>query len=172
MPIHASRRSRARLPHAAASSCSTSGGPPPGSTRHSLPHDCASTPVSASRALSAAMPTCDALCSLDGTRRVSWPEFAPQTLLRTLVRHGVDFVVVGGVAMVIHGSTRLTQDLDICFATDQANLDVLGAALIELEAKLRGIEEDVPFTPDGRTLGQLSITTLDTSQGPIDLLRE
>ena len=58
-----------------------------------------------------------------------WPEFSATDLLRLLVRHGVDFVVVGGIAMVIHGSARLTQDLDICFAADAANLSVLGTAL-------------------------------------------
>jgi predicted nucleotidyltransferase len=103
---------------------------------------------------------------------VSWSDFSATTLLRTLVQHGVDFVVVGGIAMVFHGSARVTHDLDICFAADQPNLDVLGAALLELGAKLRGAEEDVPFEPDGRALRQLSIVTLDTRDGPIDLLRE
>ena len=102
----------------------------------------------------------------------SWPEFSATDLLRHLVRRGVDFVVVGGIAMVIHGSARLTQDLDICFATDDANLSVLGAALSEVGAKLRGIAEEVPFVPDARTLRQPSIVTLETRHGPLDLLRE
>ncbi len=102
----------------------------------------------------------------------SWPEFSATDLLRHLVRRGVDFVVVGGIAMVIHGSARLTQDLDICFASDDANLSVLGAALSEVGAKLRGIAEEVPFVPDARTLRQLSIVTLETRHGPLDLLRE
>jgi predicted nucleotidyltransferase len=93
-------------------------------------------------------------------------------LLRALVQHGVDFVVVGGIAMVFHGSARVTQDLDICFAPDQANLDVLGNALVELGARLRGVPEDVPFIPDGRALRRLSILTLGTRHGPIDLLRD
>jgi hypothetical protein len=46
-------------------------------------------------------------------------------------------VVIGGIAMIAHGSARITQDLDICFAPDQANLDVLGLTLIELRAKRR-----------------------------------
>ena len=60
----------------------------------------------------------------------------------------------------------------MCVAPDQTNLDVLGHALIALGARLRGIEGDVPFSPDGRALRGLSVTTLDTTQGPIDLLRE
>ena len=101
-----------------------------------------------------------------------WLEFSATDLLRLLVRHGVDFVVVGGIAMVIHGSARLTQDLDICFASDAANLSVLGTALSVAQARLRGVDEEVPFVPDARTLAQLSIVTLQTRYGPIDLLRD
>jgi predicted nucleotidyltransferase len=103
---------------------------------------------------------------------VNWAEFSPTSLLRALVAHGVDFVVVGGIAMVYQGSARLTQDLDICFAPSQANLNVLGQAMIGLGAKLRGVDENVPFIPDGRALRQLSIATFDTSEGAIDLLRD
>jgi len=100
----------------------------------------------------------------------NWPEFRPAALLKRLVAHGVDFVVVGGIAMVGHGSARVTNDLDICYATDPANLEALGAAMTELGATLRGVEDDVPFTPDARTLRRTSILSLDSSDGPIDLL--
>lgn len=99
-----------------------------------------------------------------------WPDFSPDALLRRLVGHGVDFVVVGGMAMVFHGSVRNTRDLDICYSTDRPNLDVLGAALMELDAKLRGVDDDVPFVPDGLTLRRTSILTLKTPAGWIDLL--
>jgi predicted nucleotidyltransferase len=102
----------------------------------------------------------------------SWSEFYPVNLLRVLVAHGVDFVVIGGIAMVYQGSARLTQDLDICFDPGQENLDVLGAALVELGAKLHGVSEDVAFVPDGQSLRRLSIATLDTPEGKIDLLRD
>ncbi len=103
---------------------------------------------------------------------VNWGRFSAESLLRALVAHGVDFVVVGGIAMVFHGSARLTQDLDVCFAPDQANLDAMGAALLELGATLRGVPEEVPFVPDGRALRRLSIVALDTEEGRLDLLRE
>ena len=79
-------------------------------------------------------------------------------------------MVVGGVAMVLHGSARFTKDLDLCYSADRPNLDLLGRALVELEAKLRGIDEAVPFVPDGRTLRRTGILTLDSAEGPIDLL--
>lgn len=99
-----------------------------------------------------------------------WPELHLEALLRALVAHGVDFVIVGGIAVIAHGSARITRDLDICYATDQSNLDVLGAALVDLGARLRGVSEEVPFVPDGRSLRRATILTLDTDHGWIDLL--
>lgn len=105
-------------------------------------------------------------------RPAIWPaEFDAGELLRRLVAAGVDFVVVGGVATVLHGSARLTRDLDIVFAPDEANLEALGRVLVESEARLRGIEEDVPFIPDARTLHEIQLLTLETNAGWFDLLR-
>lgn len=100
----------------------------------------------------------------------TWPEFRPTELLTRLIAHGVDFVVVGGIAMVGHGSARNTFDLDVCYAPDPRNLEALAAALSELGARRRGIEEDVPFVLDARTLRQTRILTLTTTAGDIDLL--
>jgi len=99
-----------------------------------------------------------------------WPELRLESLLRRLTAHGVDFVVVGGIAVIAHGSARITRDLDICYATDPANLDALGAAMVELGARLRGVPEAVPFVPDGWTLRRTQILTLATDDGWIDLL--
>jgi hypothetical protein len=97
-------------------------------------------------------------------------DFRPTALLKRLAAHGVDFVVVGGIAMIAHGSSRNTFDLDICYATDPPNLEALGTALVEMGAKLRGVEEELPFVPDGRTLRRTSVLTLVTPYGGVDLL--
>jgi hypothetical protein len=97
-------------------------------------------------------------------------ELRPRALLEHLSRHGVDYVVIGGIAAVLHGSERNTFDLDVCPARDAVNLDALGKALLDIGARLRGIDEDVAFTPDGRTLGAVDILTLDTALGPLDLV--
>ena len=47
-----------------------------------------------------------------------WPELRVGALLRALTEGGVDFVVIGGIAAVAHGSLQITQDLDICYAGD------------------------------------------------------
>lgn len=82
----------------------------------------------------------------------------------------MDFVVIGGVAVVVQASPRFTRDLDISYATDAANLERLGRLLVELQATLRGVEEDVPFTPDARTLRHAQMLTLTTRDGDLDLL--
>jgi Nucleotidyl transferase AbiEii toxin, Type IV TA system len=101
-----------------------------------------------------------------------FPDFSPRALLRRLVEGGVDFVVVGGVAAVAHGSAAFTQDLDISYAPDPDNLDRLGRVLVDLGARLRGVTDDVPFIPDGRTLKRTRVLTLDTPIGLIDLLAQ
>ena len=98
------------------------------------------------------------------------PEFRPDRLLRRLGDAGVDDVVVGGVAAQAHGTTMFTGDLDICYSTDRDNLERVGGALVGLGARLRGITADIPFVPDARTLRRTQILTLDTPEGPLDLL--
>jgi hypothetical protein len=102
----------------------------------------------------------------------AYPEFQLRVLLERLTEGGVDFVIVGGVAVIMQASPRFTKDLDICYDLAQENLDRLGAVLVGLEAKLRTVDEDLPFVPDGRTLGQTQILTLTTPNGGIDLLVE
>jgi hypothetical protein len=96
--------------------------------------------------------------------------FRPKALLLQLTAYGVDFVVIGGITATLYGSPRDTFDLDICPAEDPANLDALGRALVDADARLRGLDEDVPFVPDARTLAGVEILTVDTSLGPLDIL--
>jgi hypothetical protein len=101
-----------------------------------------------------------------------WPEFHLVALLKALTEGGVEFVIVGGIAAVAHGSPQVTQDLDIAYAADESNLERLGAVLVGLGATLRGVTDDVPFVPDGRTLRSTRLLTLDTRAGRLDVLAE
>ena len=63
------------------------------------------------------------------------PLAAEQTeLLRALARHGVEFVVVGGVAAQVHGWRGATADLDIAVSTDDSNVERLNLALAAVGA--------------------------------------
>jgi hypothetical protein len=83
-----------------------------------------------------------------------------------LARHGVDYVVIGGIGARLWGSPRLTEDVDICPATDRANLDRLATALQEMDAQFRppGMEEGAPTPPwDARAFGPHLAASLATT---------
>ena len=96
--------------------------------------------------------------------------FDPVLALQTLDRYGVRFVVIGGVGARLHGSPTVTNDTDICYERTPVNLERLAAALQELGAKLRGVDEDVPFLLDAKTLAAGDHFTFRTQAGDFDLL--
>lgn len=93
-------------------------------------------------------------------------------LLEILHRGGVEFIIVGGVAMVLRGSGRVTVDLDVCYARDPANLEKLAEALAPLHPRLRGAPPALPFLWDARTLASGLNFTLTTDIGDVDFLGE
>jgi predicted nucleotidyltransferase len=93
-------------------------------------------------------------------------------LLGVLHDHGVECIVVGGLAATIHGSARLTQDVDVSYARSDANLQRLVRALAPLEPYLRGAPPGLPFDWSVATLRAGLNFTLTTSAGALDLLGE
>lgn len=96
--------------------------------------------------------------------------FDPIEALRTLVHAKVRFIIVGGVAARIWGSPSLTRDLDICPDRDRDNLERLAASLESLDARLRGVDDDVPFLLDAKTLHAGGNFTFTTRLGPLDIV--
>lgn len=97
-------------------------------------------------------------------------QFDPGAIVRTLHRHDVQFVLIGGIAGRLWGSPTITQDLDICYSREKVNLERLAKALSKLNAKLRGVKEDVPFLLDARTLAAGDSFTFETDLGDLDCL--
>lgn len=95
-----------------------------------------------------------------------------EELLKRLLEAGVDFVIIGGVAALAHGSPRMTGDLDVCYSRAHRSLEKLVAALAPLNPRLRGAPSGLPFKWDARTLRAGLNFTLDTGLGPIDLFGE
>ncbi len=56
-------------------------------------------------------------------------------LFRTLQEESVDYVVVGGLAINLHGVERATMDVDLVLAMDQSNLRRFLAAATRLKLK-------------------------------------
>ena len=73
-------------------------------------------------------------------------------LLPLLVRGGVDFILVGGVAGNLHGAARLTYDVDIVYHRGKANLERLVCVLSSTAPYLRGAPPGLPFQLDLPTL--------------------
>ena len=84
--------------------------------------------------------------------------------------HEVQFVVIGGVAGRLWGSTIVTNDLDVCAERSRPNLERLAAALTELHARLRDVPEDVIVPLDADTLSSAVNATFTTDAGDLDVI--
>lgn len=93
-------------------------------------------------------------------------------ILPLLVREGIEFVLIGGVAGIIHGSARLTYDVDIVYARTAANIKRLADTLRTVAPYLRGAPAGLPFVWDERTIRNGLNFTLTTGLGDLDLLGE
>jgi predicted nucleotidyltransferase len=91
-------------------------------------------------------------------------------VLLLLLEADVRFVVIGGAAMVLHGSDHITQDIDFSYDRKRGNLRTLSRILSSRKAKLRGVPDDVPFILDEYTFRNVQNMTLDTDLGAVDLL--
>ena len=97
--------------------------------------------------------------------------FAPQEILAALDRHGVRYVVIGGLAAILHGAPHVTTDVDIVPEEALRNLERLSEVLRELNAKIRvaGEEDGVPFGHDADSLARVRIWNLVTDRGNLDI---
>lgn len=94
-----------------------------------------------------------------------------QRILEELTSHRVDYVLVGGLAVQTHGSTRMTNDVDLIPAPDPDNLVRLAAALRALDARvLNPGHEDLEI--DAAMLPRATIWQLATPYGDIDVLHD
>jgi predicted nucleotidyltransferase len=93
-------------------------------------------------------------------------------LLPLLVNGGIEFILIGGVAGNIHGSARLTFDVDVVYNRSKANFEKISELLQPLTPYLRGAPPGLPFKLDLPTLRNGLNFTLTTKLGDLDLLGE
>ena len=95
----------------------------------------------------------------------------PECIFQVLAEHEVDYVLIGGLAAVLHGSPTLTNDADILPAQTEDNLTRLGAALRDLEAKVRSPDtpDGIPFEPHPELLRSMAMLNMTTRCGDLDL---
>jgi hypothetical protein len=93
-------------------------------------------------------------------------------LVHTLVGGGVEFLIVGGFAGTVHGSSIPTRDLDVVYRRTPENIDRLVRVIAPLSPYLRDAPAGLPFLWDARTIERGLNFTLTTSAGALDLLGE
>ena len=99
------------------------------------------------------------------------PNLDPERIFAVLAEHRVDYVVVGGVAVQVHGHVRMTNDLDVIPRPTRANLDRLATALRELNARiLNPGSEDLEIAAS--MLRRATLWQLSTEVGDVDLLHD
>ncbi|CAN5802788.1 hypothetical protein BH23ACT10_BH23ACT10_07160 [soil metagenome] len=98
----------------------------------------------------------------------------PTRVFETLNRHGVDYLVIGGFAVIAHGHVRATKDVDVVASEDRENLERFAAALRELGAQLRGVDAQyLPVDPtNADDLGNGANWTMVTDAGWLDFMAE
>jgi hypothetical protein len=96
----------------------------------------------------------------------------PAALLAALVAANVDFVLIGGLAATIRGTTRVTRDIDIAYATHAQNLQRLCSILNQYEPQRIDLGEIVGavMTLTPTMLKQHGVLQLSTALGEVDLL--
>ena len=101
------------------------------------------------------------------------PALDATRLLSTLARHDVRFVVIGGLAAVLHGAPYQTVDCDIVPQDTEENLSRLSAALSELDARVwTGSGSGFRFAHDGKSLRDARVWNLVTAAGLLDITFE
>lgn len=88
--------------------------------------------------------------------------------VQELTDGGVEFVIIGGWAAALHGSSYVTLDLDICYSRARHNLNRVAAALSPFHPRLSDGAAGLPFVWDEAALH----LSLSTDLGKIDLLAE
>ena len=95
-----------------------------------------------------------------------------QKLLPALIKGEVDFVLVGGVAGIVHGSARVTYDVDLVYSRSDENIARLVRVLAPHAPYLRDASEGLPFIWDVKTVRSGLNFTLTTGLGDLDLFGE
>lgn len=96
--------------------------------------------------------------------------FDPVRICEILNEEGVRYVVVGGIATVMHGSTLSTQDIDLVPDRSDNNLAALARALQRLNVRIRTEDESVAVKIDEQFLRNSTfMLNLVSDCGDIDI---
>ena len=95
-----------------------------------------------------------------------------EELIPTLSAAGVEFILIGGLAAIVHSSSRATYDVDIVYRRSPENMERLCRILALHSPRLRGAPPGLPFVLDVKTMAFGLNFTLTTALGDLDLFGE
>jgi hypothetical protein len=99
------------------------------------------------------------------------PPLDPERIFAVLDAHRVEYVVIGGLAVQVHGHVRMTNDVDLIPAPTPRNLERLAAALTELDARvLNPGSEQLKIS--AQMLPRATLWQLSTPHGDVDVLHD
>ena len=93
-------------------------------------------------------------------------------IIAELHSHHVEFILIGGIAARIHGSARITQDVDLVYGRSDENIVRLVKAFAPFAPYPRGAPPDLPFEWSAKTVKAGLNFTLTTTLGAVDILGE
>jgi predicted nucleotidyltransferase len=103
------------------------------------------------------------------------PELDIRGILGELAQEGVEFLIIGGVAVGFHGYVRATKDVDVVPAPNPQNLAKLARVLRGLDAQIEGVEEfqgeELPDPLDPEALALGGNWVLRTRLGRFDVMQ-
>lgn len=96
-------------------------------------------------------------------------------ILDELVEEGLEFLIIGGVAVGYHGHVRATKDVDVVPAPNPANLERLARVLKRIDAEVEGADEfeddELPDPLDPQALALGGNWVLLTRLGRLDVMQ-
>lgn len=95
-----------------------------------------------------------------------------EEILKILTQNHVEFILIGGLAAVVHGFSGATADLDVVYSRAPGNVKKIIKALSPHHVRLRALDENLPFFFDEKTFENCHNFTLTTDLGDLDLLFE
>jgi hypothetical protein len=98
------------------------------------------------------------------------PKVDSKAAMAAFNRHQVEYVVIGGISAIAHGSAMLTKDTDFCYRRTKANIARMVEALSALHAQPRNFEAALPFSLDVATIWNGDTFTFMTDAGNLDCL--
>lgn len=108
-----------------------------------------------------------------GARHANVPDAKPldaEHIFAALDAHEVEYVVVGGIAVQVHGHVRMTNDVDLIPSPAPENFERLAKALTELGARV--LNPGGEHLNDARMLPRATLWQLSTRHGDIDVLHD